>query len=47
MLFDFIKTRAQEGAEKTKNLIRAAQEGRLDEVLKYSSAYVKDRRVTY
>lgn len=45
MLFDFIKKRAQEGVEQTQNLVSAAQEGRLDEALKDTSAYVKDRRV--
>lgn len=43
MLFDFIKKRAQEGVEQTQNLVSAAQEGRLDEALKETSAYVKDR----
>lgn len=47
MLFDFIKKRAQEGVEQTQNLVTAAQTGRLDEALKETSAYVKDRRVTY
>ncbi|CAM9960219.1 unnamed protein product [Pylaiella littoralis] len=46
MLFDFIKKRAQEGVEQTQNLVTAAQTGRLDEALKETSAYVKDRRVT-
>lgn len=45
MLFDFIKKRAQEGVEQTQNLVTAAQTGRLDEALKETSAYVKDRRV--
>ncbi|CAM9441697.1 unnamed protein product, partial [Ectocarpus sp. 8 AP-2014] len=44
MLFDFIKKRAQEGVEQTQNLVTAAQTGRLDEALKETSAYVKDRR---
>lgn len=43
MLFDFIKKRAQEGVEQTQNLVTAAQTGRLDEALKETSAYVKDR----
>lgn len=47
MLFDFIKKRAQEGVEQTQNLVSAAQEGRLDEALKDTSAYVKDRRVSH
>lgn len=46
MLFDFIKKRAQEGVEQTQNLVTAAQTGRLDEALKETSAYVKDRRVS-
>lgn len=46
MLFDFIKKRAQEGVEQTQNLVTAAQEGRLEEALKETSAYVKDRRVS-
>ena len=46
MLFDFIKQRAQEGVEQTQNLVSAAQEGRLDEALRDTSAYVKDRRVS-
>ncbi len=45
MLFDFVKKRAQEGVEQTQNLVTAAQTGRLDEALKETSAYVKDRRV--
>eukprot|EP00904_Undaria_pinnatifida_P008539 jgi/Undpi1/4815/HiC_scaffold_19.g08168.m1 len=45
MLFDFIKKRAQEGVEQTQNLVSAAQEGRLEEALKDTSAYVKDRQV--
>lgn len=44
MLFDFVKKRAQEGVEQTQNLVTAAQTGRLDEALKETSAYVKDRR---
>lgn len=43
MLFDFIKKRTQEGVAQTQNLVVAAQEGRLDEALKETSAYVKDR----
>lgn len=43
MLFDFIKKRAKEGVEQTQNLVSAVQEGRLDEALKKTSAYVKDR----
>lgn len=43
MLFDFIKKRAQEGVEQTQNLVIAAQEGRLDEALKVTSEYVKER----
>lgn len=43
MLFDFIKKRAQEGVEQTQNLVTAAQEGRLEEALKATSEYVKDR----
>lgn len=46
MLFDFIKKRAQEGVEQTQILVTAAQTGRLDEALKETSAYVKDRRVS-
>ena len=46
MLFDFIKERAKEGVEQTQNLVTAAQTGRLDEALKETSAYVKDRRVS-
>lgn len=46
MLFDFIKDRAKEGVEQTQNLVTAAQTGRLDEALKETSAYVKDRRVS-
>lgn len=45
MLFDFIKKRAQEGVEQTQNLVIAAQEGRLDEALKVTSEYVKERQV--
>lgn len=44
MLFDFIKKRAQEGVEQTQNLVSAAQEGRLEEALKETSEYVKDRQ---
>ena len=47
MLFDFIKKRAQEGVEQTQNLVSAAQEGRLEEALKDTSAYVKDRQVSH
>lgn len=43
MLLDFIKKRAQEGVEQTQNLVTAAQEGRLEEALKETSEYVKDR----
>lgn len=43
MIFDFIKKRAQEGVEQTQNLVTAAQEGRLSEALKETSAYVKER----
>lgn len=43
MLLDFIKKRAQEGVEQTQNLVTAAQEGRLEEALKATSEYVKDR----
>ncbi|CBJ31918.1 PFtsY, plastid signal recognition particle receptor [Ectocarpus siliculosus] len=47
MLFDFIKKRAQEGVEQTQNLVTAAQTGRLDEALKETSAYVKDRNAKF
>eukprot|EP00752_Nemacystus_decipiens_P005792 g5240.t1 len=47
MLFDFIKQRAQEGVEQTQNLVTAAQTGRLDEALKETSAYVKDRNAKF
>ena len=43
MLLDFIKKRAQEGVEQTQNLVTAAQQGRLEEALKETSEYVKDR----
>lgn len=43
MLFDFIKKRAQEGVEQTQNLVTAVQTGRLDEALKETSEYVKER----
>lgn len=43
MIFDFIKKRTQEGLEQTQNLVNAAQEGRLSEALKETSAYVKER----
>lgn len=45
MLFDFIKKRAQEGVEQTQNLVIAASEGRLDQALKETSEYVKERYV--
>ncbi|CAN0022054.1 unnamed protein product [Ascophyllum nodosum] len=47
MLLDFIKKRAQEGVEQTQNLVTAAQQGRLEEALKETSEYVKDRNAKF
>lgn len=44
MVFDFIKKRSQEGIEQFQNIASKTLEGKLDEALRDTSDYVKERQ---
>ncbi|CAM9703423.1 unnamed protein product [Choristocarpus tenellus] len=44
MVFDYFRKRAEEGVEQAKNLANAAQTGKLNQALKETASYVKERQ---